>query len=247
MSCTIHPLPNGRCVIAGHHAFHGGDPAERYEYALYYWLILGGDAPVVVDTGLDRVAEMNAGAAHVLAEPITQLPDENAHRQLARFGLSEDDIGAVVITHLHFDHVDRLDLFRNARIFVSGRGLTKATANPGWHGSWAPGKTLELLTRTAKDRTIAKDDIEVAPGIRTMWIGGHTPCSQAVLVDTDAGRACITGDTVSLYRNIETDVPVGVHHDVEECRTAMARIRAAADVILPSHDPFIRDQGLGTR
>ena len=42
MTHTLHPLPNGRCVIAGHHAFYGGDPSERYDYGLFFWLILGG-------------------------------------------------------------------------------------------------------------------------------------------------------------------------------------------------------------
>lgn len=239
---TIHPLPNGRCVIAGHHAFHGGDPGRRYDYGLYLWLILGGEKPVLVDTGLDNVEEMNQGAAHVLAEPITQAPEESAGAQLRRFGLTEDDIGEVIITHLHFDHVDRLHLFRNARIHVSGRGLAAATVHPQWHGSWAPGKTLEILTRTATDRVVAGDDLEVAPGIRTLWVGGHTPCSQAVLVDTPAGRACLTGDTVSLLENLETGTPIGIYHSLEECRQAMDRIRREADIVLPSHDPTALDR-----
>lgn len=234
---TIHPLFNGRCVIAGHHAFHEGDPAERYPYALYLWLILGGDEPVVVDTGLDHVAEMNEGAAHVLAGPIIQAPGENAHVQLTRFGLTETDIGAVILTHLHFDHVDRLHLYRNARIYVSGRGLAEATAFPQWRGTWAPHKTLTLLTATAEERTVAADDAEVAPGIRTLWLGGHSPCSQGVLVDTRQGTACLTGDTVSLLKNLETNTPVGVYHDLDQCRRAMDRVREAADIVLPGHDP----------
>jgi glyoxylase-like metal-dependent hydrolase (beta-lactamase superfamily II) len=233
---VIHPLLNGRCLIAGHHAFYNGDEKESYPYALYLWLILGGERPMLVDTGLDNVEEMNQGAAHVLREPITQQPGERGVEQLARFGVRPEDVGKIAITHLHFDHVDCLDQFPNATIYVSGRGLEKATAN-NWHGSWAPGKTLELLTRTAKDRVVATDDVEVAPGIRTMWVGGHSPCSQAVLVDTKAGRVCLTGDTVSLNLNIERNQAVGVCHSEEECYAGMEKIRGAADIILGSHDP----------
>ncbi len=240
MACgyVIHPLLNGRCVIAGNHAFQGGDPAEDWPYSCYLWLILGGDRPILVDTGLDNVEEMNRGAAHVLRRPIVQEPGQSTREQLARFGLKGEDIGAVILTHLHFDHVDCLDQFPSARIHVSARGLELATAD-GWKGSWAPGKTLEILTRTAKDRTVAQDDAEVAPGIRTMRVGGHTPCSQAVLVETRAGRACLTGDTVSLAANLERDIPVGVCEDPEECLRAMERIRREADIVLPSHEPAI--------
>lgn len=234
---VIRPLPNGRCVIAGHHAFHGGDPRERCLYRLYFWLIEGGECPVLVDTGLDNVEEMNRGAAHVLAEPIVQPPDEDAHAQLASWGLCEDDVGVVILTHLHFDHVDRLDRFRNARIVVSGRGLAEAARDPQWRGSWAPWKTLELLTRTARDRTTAADDIEVLPGLRTLWLGGHSPCSQAVLVHTLRGRVCLAGDTISLLRNLERNIPVGIHSDLGQCLRAMARVRAEADLVLGGHEP----------
>lgn len=238
---TIHPLVNGRCVIAGHHAFAGGDPEESYDYGLFVWLVLGGEKPILVDSGLDDVAEMNRGAAGVLKQPITQLPGERTSEHLARLGIATEEIGAIILTHLHFDHVDCLPQFPNARIYVSGRGLEQATAN-NWHGSWAPGKTLELLTRTARDRVTAADDIEVAPGIRTMWVGGHTPCSQAVLIDTKAGRACLTGDTVSLKANLDRDIAVGVNHSVEECYAAMKKIREAADIVLASHDLSVLDE-----
>jgi len=39
-------------------------------------------------------------------------------------------------------------------------------------------KTLDLLTKTAKERTITADDEEIYPGIDVAWAGGHSPCSQ---------------------------------------------------------------------
>ena len=60
----IYPLRNGICKIAGNHAFYGGPNAETYDYALYIWLVLGGDKPILVDAGLSNIEEMNRGAAH---------------------------------------------------------------------------------------------------------------------------------------------------------------------------------------
>ena len=64
----IYALRNGTCKIAGNHAFYRGDNTETYGFALYIWLILGGDKPMLVDAGLSDVAEMNRGAAH---DPLT--------------------------------------------------------------------------------------------------------------------------------------------------------------------------------
>lgn len=246
----IHPLLNGRCAVNGRDAFEDGDPGRICPYALYLWLLIGGDHPVLVDSGLGNVEEMNRGAAGVLARPIVQSPSERTVNRLAHHGIRPEQIGTVVLTHLHFDHVDELHRFTNARIIVSGRGLAEATRHPQWKGSWAPGKVLEGLTRTWADRVVAKDDVDLLPGLRTFWIGGHTPCSQAVAVETAQGHAVIAGDTVSLWENIEKDIPVGVAMRPEQVRPAMARIRKEADIVLPSHDPRVITRfphGIGVR
>ena len=132
----IYPLRNGTCKIAGNHAFHGGDNARTYEYALYIWLILGGEKPVLVDAGLTDVEEMNRGAAHVLRKPITQDKNEHSRVQLRKFGLTPEDIGHVMITHLHFDHVDDLLAYKNAKVYVGKKEwMGTIAASPGWgHG-----------------------------------------------------------------------------------------------------------------
>jgi hypothetical protein len=61
----------------------------------------------------------------------------------------------------------------------------------------------------------------------------------AVAVRTGAGTAVIAGDVVSLYANIEDDIPVAVHDDPGQCRRAMEKIRRAGDLVLPSHDPEV--------
>ena len=135
--------------------------------------------------------------------------------------------------------MDQLDLYTNAKIVVSAKGLAAATANPGWVDSWAPGKTLIGLTRDWKDRVIAVDDTEIVPGIKVLWIGGHTPCSQAVCVQTAKGEAILTGDTVSLLANIEKQIPMGIYDNLDECRAALRKLAERKSIIIPSHDPGV--------
>lgn len=237
----VYSLRNGVCKIAGNHAFHGGDNAETYDYALYVWLILGGDKPIMVDAGLSDVAEMNRGAARVLREPITQDKHESSRDQLRKFGLTPEDIGHVFITHLHFDHVDDLLLYTNAKVYIGKKeweGATKAAP------SWGHGRILRefLNNPQCRQRLVLIEDQEVLPGIESFWIGGHTPGSMAFCVNTAYGRAVLTGDTVSLFANFERSVPPGVFTSLEECRAATEKIRSKADIVLPSHDPGTLDR-----
>jgi glyoxylase-like metal-dependent hydrolase (beta-lactamase superfamily II) len=232
----IYPLRNGVCAIAGHHAFDGGDPAQTYEYALYVWLVLGGDKPMLVDAGLSDVAEMNRGAAHVLRKPITQSPHQTSHALLRRFGLSPADIGHVFVTHLHFDHVDDLLLYTNARVYVGRKEWQGAVQKAP---SWGHGRILHEFTHNpqCRHRLVLVDDQHVLPGVEAFWVGGHTPGSTAWRIHTAHGWVVLTGDTVSLLANLERNVPIGVYTDRAQCMAAMQTIRAKADVVLPSHDP----------
>ena len=79
-------------------------------------------------------------------------------------------------------------------------------------------------------------ETELAPGLRLVRAPGHTPGSQAVIVDTDLGSFCIAGDAISTYANIEQDIPPGFHVNVDDSVDSMDRLRATADHFLPSHD-----------
>jgi glyoxylase-like metal-dependent hydrolase (beta-lactamase superfamily II) len=237
----IYPLRNGVCKLAGNHAFYGGDNAETYDYALYLWLVLGGDKPILVDAGLTSIAEMNRGAAHVLREPITQGPNESSRVQLRKFGLTPEDIGHVLITHLHFDHVDDVPQYKNAKIYVGKKEWEGATSRSP---SWGHGPFLHEFSNNpqCRDRLVLVQDQEVLPGIESFWLGGHTPGSAAYRIHTAAGWAVLTGDTISLLANFERKIPPGVFENLDECRAAIEKVRAKADIVLPSHDPGTLDR-----
>jgi glyoxylase-like metal-dependent hydrolase (beta-lactamase superfamily II) len=100
--------------------------------------------------------------------------------------------------------------------------------------------TLKKLKKEYKDRlNLISKDGEILPGISVLFVGGHTPGSQAVKIKTNEGNAIICGDVVFTYRNIENDVPVGFNSNLEECFLAMERLRKEADIILPNHDPEV--------
>ena len=236
----IYPLRNGICKIAGNHAFYGGNNAETYDYALYIWLVLGGDKPILVDAGLSNIEEMNRGAAHVLREPITQSRYEGSKDQLRKFGLTPETIGHVLVTHLHFDHVDDLLNYKNAKVYIGKKEWEGAsTAAP----TWGHGRIMQEFSNNpaCQQRLVLVEDQQVLPGIESFWVGGHTPGSMAYRVNTAYGKVVLTGDTVSLLANYERNIPPGVYTSYEECLAAMKKIREKADIVLPGHDPAAMD------
>jgi len=232
----IYPLRHGKTKIRASDAFVGGDPEEIVDYALYVFLILGGETPMMVDVGLTDLDSMNRGARAVLYEPISQIPEESVDVQLGHFGLTPKDIGHVFITHLHFDHVDNLGDFANARVHMGRREWELATAN-GCKGSWGHGRIMNLFLKDPgwKERLVLEEDGEILPGVRCFQLGGHTPGSTAYAFSTKHGRVMMPGDTVSLAANLEK--PVGVFANREELEPAVATVKREADFVLASHEP----------
>jgi glyoxylase-like metal-dependent hydrolase (beta-lactamase superfamily II) len=93
--------------------------------------------PALIDTGYDRALFSDAELgrrrclalrtyARVFAPEI--LPRGQTGAFLARQGLRPDEIGLVILTHFHADHIGALHRFPQARILASGSGLAALRA-----------------------------------------------------------------------------------------------------------------------
>lgn len=241
---TIYVLPLATLVLKGNFAFLGHDTEEAWPYMLYAWLLKGSDgSTVLVDTGPRDIEELNRGLANLCHEPVQQTPEQTLPAHLERLGVDPKEVESVIITHLHYDHCTNLDMFPDATIVISRVGFEEALRR---EHPWVPGEVLFPLRDEWRDRVrLAEKEEVIREGISVFHCGGHTPCSQAVVVDTKAGKAIITGDPVSLYRNLEADEPIGVAEDPDAIRRTMERIRSEADIVIPSHDPKVMERHPG--
>lgn len=234
MIYRIRPLKNGQCKVAGHHAFRGGDPGETYGFYLYVWLIEGGERPMLVDTGPKDLATFHAATRSYIPGGIVQRRGETTPELLAAAGVAPADVSHVFITHLHPDHYEYFDLFPDAVMVASARGFKEALMGI------RPNVMQALAARWPESLRLVGDE-EVVPGIRTVWLGCHSPCSQAIVVRTAIGGVVLSGDVAYLYGNIERLLPIG-WADGAEWHAAMARARAAGEILLPGHDPAILER-----
>jgi len=229
----------GECTLPGRHVFKDHDPDGEYKFYMYVWVLLGGERPILIDTGPKSIEKIREGIRGLTIEPVWQREGEDIHSILRRAHVKAEDVGYVIFTHLHYDHCSNADLFPNAKLVTSRKGFEEALQRPA---PWVPGEVFFPMQREWRDRVVLVDEGEIEKGIEIFWIGGHTPCSIAIAVETPMGRVVFGGDTVSLYENIEKDIPVGIAENYDECLAAYRRIRQEADIVIPGHDPKVMER-----
>jgi glyoxylase-like metal-dependent hydrolase (beta-lactamase superfamily II) len=232
----------GTCWVKGRYAFRHYAKDRDHPYAIYIGVIRGADLVALVDTGMASVEEMNRGAGFLLSRPITQQPGEDTLSILARAGVSPSEVGYVFLTHCHYDHCSNLPLFPHAQVVIPETAWRVWHSEPQGAAYLHAGFLEHLHTVHAEGRLLLMDEGLVVPGIGVRRVGGHSPCSQFIYVNTQRGVGVLTGDTVQMYANLEQDDTVGIWMDDDECRQALAIARSSAGFVLPGHDPRIWEQ-----
>ncbi|RTM07637.1 MAG: MBL fold metallo-hydrolase [Hyphomicrobiales bacterium] len=125
---------NSAWVSAAERLILRGGGWQSVRLRVRYGLILHPAAgPVLIDTGYtpealsgERRGRMLRLYGALLKPELNEA--EQLLRVLRRFGLSPDDIRAVVVTHFHADHISGLSLFRNARFIASDAAWARVKA-----------------------------------------------------------------------------------------------------------------------
>jgi N-acyl homoserine lactone hydrolase len=205
------------------------------------WYLESDAGAILVDTGvgdLDRVVA--AQSEFGLALGVRAPADGSLVEQLARLGVEADGVETVVQTHLHFDHVGENSSFPRARFVVHEAELPWALAAPPFARTlYYPAYRDEVRSMLARAELVA-GDATIAPGIRMVHTGGHSPGHCALFVDTAHGEVVLAGDAAFNYRNVECGWPPGVVVDLPAAARAIETLRRA-DIILLNHDPLIDD------
>ena len=218
----------------------GADKNRKIDLQMMIWLLKGSNGKrILVDTGCyhETIAQLK-GIKNFIKPSDT----------LVKVGLSANDITDVIVSHMHWDHADGIDLFPNAKIWIQKEEYdyyTGAAWQPGGkHGGIEPDDVLTLvkLNTQQKVNLIDGDDREIIDGIRVYTGGRHTFASQYVGVHTDNGTVVIASDNMYLYENLEKHAPIAQTFDADsniKAQDRMRQIASRADLIIPGHDPAV--------
>ena len=154
---------------------------------------------------------------------------------LKRQGMTPADVKAVFLSHLHFDHCNNIDLFPDAKVYVSRREWDYAMS-PHERDLFMPWMIHEQLQKHNVE--FVDGEGRVADGVRYFPAPGHTPGSYALELDTDTkGRVIIAGDAVKYVKEVVMRKSDMVFDTVENSTATIARILERADRIVPGHFP----------
>jgi glyoxylase-like metal-dependent hydrolase (beta-lactamase superfamily II) len=124
------------------------DSQRKLSIAMTVWLIRGNGRNILVDSGFYRpqfFKQFKVGGFIKASEAVGQ-PGIMPAGQPA---LTPEDITDVVITHMHWDHADGMDLFPRARIWLQKDEYTyytgEAWQSPRTHGGIDPDDVLAAV------------------------------------------------------------------------------------------------------
>lgn len=237
---TIHAVDTGTSGLDASMLTYGSGAGTIVRIPRVIWIVRG-STTVVVDTSVPP----GSRPSEFIGEALDRTPDQEPANALRFAGLDPKDVEYVVLTHLHWDHAGNCDLFPDATVLVQEAELRYAIA-PGRFfrkAFLAPTSGWGVPPYLVPNLRAITGENDLLPGLRIVRAPGHTPGSQALVVDTEHGSFAIAGDAVSTYENADRDLPPGYHVDVDASMDSLDTLREAADYLLPSHDYAVFTDG----
>ena len=182
---------------------------------------------IVCETGIGNKLSEKRAQQVMLREP------ESLLHHLQRLGIRPEEVDLVVTTHLHWDHAGGLTrrnaegevelTFKRARHFIQ-RSEWDFALQPDVRSR--PSYITDDFTPLADGNDMVEfldGDAEVLPGVHLRHVGGHTPGSQVLVLQSGDVACAVTGDLVCQTPNLR--VPWNMAADIEPLRVLQQKAK----------------------
>ena len=172
--------------------------------------------------------------------------DQRLENQLAKVGLKPSDINIVVASHMHVDHGGGFYLFTDtdAECYVNGDEFAYTlkkvfqSQNPA---DWAGTERNDLIVPIKKWNFLPNEDYEIAPGVKLLYLPGHSFGLMGLQLTLDSGTILYPVDTCNTHINYGPPARLsGIVYDSIAMMNSIEKVRRIekathAKVIFP-HD-----------
>jgi glyoxylase-like metal-dependent hydrolase (beta-lactamase superfamily II) len=203
------------------------------------WLIRGNGKNILIDAGYtltDSALRVNTNG-YIRPDVAVQ-----------KLKVNPDDITDVIISHPHWDHIDGIELFPKAKVWMQkddydyfvGTAWQKDGQNFGFHKE----DVQKIVNVNLQGRLHLNkgDNLEIIPGIRVFIGSRHTYESEYVQVTTGKEKIILASDNIWFYYNFDNLLSASLTFDTTGYVNQMKRMKTlASDVklIIPGHDGLI--------
>lgn len=172
------------------------------------------------------------GSEKILVDPGHVMHFAHVRNELAELGLGLDDIGLVVITHAHPDHLEAVSLFRNGPAKIAMHELDWQLVE-----SFGPMFNLNIDISSLRPDVVLGEG-EITAGDTTFEVihtPGHSPGSISLYWQQQ--KALFAGDMIFRDGLGRTDIPGG---DGEQLKQSIRRVeKMDIEMLLPGHGDVI--------
>lgn len=223
----------GRAAAGG--SVTGALPTDSINVCNMFWLLKSSSGKnILVDAGFVNPA--------LSSESYIQ-PDS----VLLKLNILPSDISDILLTHPHYDHIDGIDLYPNARIWMEKEDYEYFTG-----AAWQPNgdstgfnrkdvKKIMDVNSAGRLKLINGDDIEIMPGIKAFTGSTHTFKNFYLLVNSgsEKNKILLASDAIWFYINMDKHLPISVCRDTAAYVKAIRRMETLVTnrrLIIPGHD-----------
>ena len=225
----------GKVPIAG--IATGATSKDSLQICYMMWLLKGKNGKtVLVDAGFTDTAQM-AKLKYTRPEVV-----------LGRINVKPNDITDIIITHPHRDHINGIDLFPNAMVWMQKDDYDYFVGSAWQKGGSTIGfkkmDVQKIVQRNLDQKlTLVKgDNIEIIPGLKVFIGARHTYESQYVLVETHSDPVIIASDNSWFYYNLVNLLPIPLTFDSKGYLENLKRMKTMVkdvNLIIPGHDLLV--------
>lgn len=249
----VYLLDGGSLVLDGYHVFWNRGPGGEIRFPVYSILVEHAEGRFLIDSGFDYDHVMKV----LPFEKPQQSKEQTIPGALGLLGLEPKDVGTVVNSHFHFDHVGGNKYFPHAKKLCHRDEIAQAaTPQPfevlGYsdlsfsaEAAAARGKSEQLLAGTTDANSrfeTVEGDVELARGVHLLFTPGHAIGHYSLLVEFQTRRPILfTIDAAYTQKSLETLCQASFHIDPVAGVASMRRLAKLAEEreaeLMFSHDP----------
>ena len=185
-------------VMPAHPSFlFSGVPPELYQPALQGELTLQGELAIKRGSFLVRSSGRTILVDTGIGDKNPRMPGGDLLVNLAKIGITPDDVDVVINTHLHFDHVGWNCVERDGLFVLTFPRAEYWIARKEWDFWTDPAILAEegphllsdvLPLKESPQLRLVEGEAEVTPELRLLPTPGHTPGHCSVAVSSSGSR-----------------------------------------------------------